>query len=42
MVLHGLFKESFTFLCVDDVRTSQETHVWASTAYNGESFTFYM
>jgi hypothetical protein len=27
-------------LCADDVRTSQETYVWASTAVYGDSFTF--
>jgi hypothetical protein len=28
------------FLCIDDVRTSQETYLWASTAYYGDTFTF--
>jgi hypothetical protein len=28
------------FLFVDDVRTSQETPLWASTACYGDSFTF--
>jgi hypothetical protein len=32
--LHGLFhRDSFTFLYVDDVRTSRETHLWPSMAY---------
>jgi hypothetical protein len=30
------------FLYVDDVRTSQETHLCSSTVCFGESFTFYM
>jgi hypothetical protein len=30
------------FLYVDDVCTSQETQVWASTDCYGGSFTFYM
>jgi hypothetical protein len=36
-----LYGQSFTFLYVDDVHTSQETHVWASTACHKDSFTFY-
>jgi hypothetical protein len=28
-------------LYVDDVRTSQETHLWDSTACYGDSFNFY-
>jgi hypothetical protein len=31
---------SFTYYYVDHVRTSQETHIWASTACYGHSFTF--
>jgi hypothetical protein len=27
---------------IDGVCTSQETHLWASTVYYGDSFTFYM
>jgi hypothetical protein len=38
--LHGLLGDSITFLYVDDVLTSQETHLWASTACYGDSFTF--
>jgi hypothetical protein len=41
MSLHGLLRDSFTCLYVDSVRTSQETHLWASTACYGDSFTFY-
>jgi hypothetical protein len=33
------YRDSFTFLYVDDVSTLQETHVWASTACCGDSFT---
>jgi hypothetical protein len=32
---------NFTFLYVDDVRTSLETHLWASTACYTDSSTFY-
>jgi hypothetical protein len=32
--------DSFTLLYVDDVRTSQKTHLWAPTACYGNSFTF--
>jgi hypothetical protein len=39
MDLHGLLRDSFTFLYVDDVRTSQEIHLWISTACYGDSFT---
>jgi hypothetical protein len=39
MGLHGLLGDSFTLLYVDDVRTSQEAHLWASTASYGDSFT---
>jgi hypothetical protein len=31
------YDDSFTFLCVDDVRTSQEKQLWATTAYYGDS-----
>jgi hypothetical protein len=30
------------FLYADDFRTSQETHIWVSRDYYGDSFTFYM
>jgi hypothetical protein len=33
------YGDSFTFLCVHDVRTSQDTHLWPSTASYGDSFT---
>jgi hypothetical protein len=36
------YGDSFTLLYIDDVRTSQETHLWVSTACYGFSFTFYM
>jgi hypothetical protein len=32
--------DGFTFVCADDVRTSQETHLWASTACYMDGFTF--
>jgi hypothetical protein len=34
------YGDSFTFLYVHDVRTSQETSLWASTAYDGDRSTF--
>jgi hypothetical protein len=34
------YGDSFTFLFVDDVHTSQETHLWVSTACYGDTFTF--
>jgi hypothetical protein len=33
------YGDGFTFLYVDDVRTSQKTYVWASTAYYADRFT---
>jgi hypothetical protein len=42
MGLHGLLGDTFTFLYVDDVRTSQETHLLASMVCYGDSFNFYM
>jgi hypothetical protein len=36
---HGLLRNLFTLLYVDDVRTSQETHLWASAPCYGDSFT---
>jgi hypothetical protein len=33
-------RTQLTFLYVDDVRTSQETHPYASTACYGDTFTF--
>jgi hypothetical protein len=38
--LQGLLRKELYFLHVDDVRTSQETHLWASTACDSDSFTF--
>jgi hypothetical protein len=35
------YRNSFTFLYVD-LRTLQETHLWASTAGYGDSFTVYI
>jgi hypothetical protein len=35
------YGDSFTFSHVDDVRTSQETHLWASTACYRNRFTFH-
>jgi hypothetical protein len=34
------YGDSFTFLYVDYVRTSRETHPWSSTACYGNNFTF--
>jgi hypothetical protein len=42
MGLHGLLRGQLYHLCVNDISTSQETHVWASTASYGDSFTFYV
>jgi hypothetical protein len=40
MGLHSLLNDSFTFFCVDeDFRSSQEAHLWASTACYRDSFT---
>jgi hypothetical protein len=36
------YGENFTFLYIDDVRISQETHLWTSTLCYEESLTFYM
>jgi hypothetical protein len=41
-VYTACYGDNFTFLCVDDVLTSQETNVWASIACYGDSFTSYM
>jgi hypothetical protein len=37
----AFYGDSFIFLHVADVRTSQETHLWASRACYGDSFTLY-
>jgi hypothetical protein len=42
MGLHGLLQVNVYFLYVNDVRTSQEIHLWASTACYGHTFTLYM
>jgi hypothetical protein len=36
------YGDSFTFLYIDDVRTSQETHLWPSTAYRGIALLFFV
>jgi hypothetical protein len=33
------YGDTFNFLYVDDVRTSQETHLWASTSCYGDTLT---
>jgi heterodisulfide reductase subunit C len=40
MDMHGVLQFSFTFVYVDNVRTSQETHLWACTACYGDSYAF--
>jgi hypothetical protein len=37
-----LLRGSFYFLYIDDIRTSQETYLYTSTACYGDSFTFHM
>jgi hypothetical protein len=37
---HGLLGVIFTFIYIDDVCTSQQTHLWASMACYGYGFTF--
>jgi hypothetical protein len=37
---YGLLRGQLYFLYVDDVRTSQETRLWASMACYGYEFTF--
>jgi hypothetical protein len=37
MGLYGLLWDSFTFLHIDDVRTSQDTYLWVSTECYGDS-----
>jgi hypothetical protein len=36
------YGDSFTFLYLDDVRTSQETHIWTPTACYVDRFIFYI
>jgi hypothetical protein len=38
--LHGLLQGDLYFLYVDYVPASQETHLWTSTTYYGDSFSF--
>jgi hypothetical protein len=41
MCLHGLLRGwLYFFVYVDDVRTSEETHLWAFSACYGDTFTF--
>jgi hypothetical protein len=42
MGLHGLLRDRFTFLYIDDVPPSQETHLWVSTASYGVDLLFYI
>jgi hypothetical protein len=42
MGFHGLLLGLLQFVFVDDVRTSQETHVRSSTACYVDSFTLHM
>jgi hypothetical protein len=42
MDLHGLLRDSFTFLYVADVRTSLVTHVWTCKVCYGIALLFYM
>jgi hypothetical protein len=39
MGLHGLLRGRFTFLYIDNVPASQETHLWVSTDSYGDSLT---
>jgi hypothetical protein len=41
MDLQGPFWITLHFLNVDDVRISQRTHIWDSTACYGDNFTFF-
>jgi hypothetical protein len=38
--LKACYGNSITFLYVDYIRTSQETHLWVSTVCYGDSITF--
>jgi hypothetical protein len=40
MGLHGLLRHGFNSLHIDDVRTLQKTHLWASATCYGDSLTF--
>jgi hypothetical protein len=42
MHLHGLLRRWLYFLYIDDVRTSQETHLCTYTASYGDGFTLYI
>jgi hypothetical protein len=39
-VYSACYRDSFTFLYVDDVRTSQKARLWVSMAGYGDSFSF--
>jgi hypothetical protein len=39
---HSLYGDSFTFSYVDYVRTSQETHLWTTTAFMGIALLLYV
>jgi hypothetical protein len=40
--LHSFLWGLIPFLYLDDVRTSEKTRLWNSTACYGDSFSFYM
>jgi hypothetical protein len=40
MGLYGMLGESYTSLYIEYVRTSQDTHLWSSTTYYEDNFTF--
>jgi hypothetical protein len=42
MALHGPLSGIFTFLYIDNVPASQETHLWVSTASYGVYLLFYI
>jgi hypothetical protein len=42
MALHGLLRGRFTFLYIDNVPASQETHLWVPTACYGVDLLFYI
>jgi hypothetical protein len=39
---HGLLRDTYTFLYVENIRTSLETHLWASTALRGQPYFLYV
>jgi hypothetical protein len=40
-VFKACYRDSLTSVYVSDVRTSQQTHIWASTSCYRDTFTFY-